>query len=236
MKVKAFSFLLVATLASSLAFGQKLSMDHNEEAGDDDRAGFGIKIGGNMAHGYGTEKINTAAVAGFHAGVMGRFQITDLFGIQPEVLYTRRGIKFDKEGFTFKDELGNVFEPDNDPEVQMDYIDVPILFTFNVLDNIALMVGPQASLMMTIKDEDGKERDKGGFHTFDVGAAVGAEAKLSMFRIGARYTIGFRDVVDQDEMKKLGEQEANVDNLFVQKFDEENFQQGYGQLYIGVMF
>src|SRR5688500_2682327 len=109
MKAKAFSFLLVATLASSLAFGQKLSVDHNEEAGDDDRAGFGLKIGANMSHGYGTDNLNTTAMAGFHAGVMARFQITDMFGIQPEVLYTRRGIKFDRADFDIKDEIGNIF-------------------------------------------------------------------------------------------------------------------------------
>jgi hypothetical protein len=232
MKAKAFSFLLVATLASSLAFGQKLSVDHNEEAGDDDRAGFGIKGGVNLAHPYGTDKINTGSMIGWHAGIMARFQISDLFGIQPEVMYTQRGVKFDKAGFV--DAAGVTVS--EDPEVRMDYIDVPIMFTFNVLDNIALMVGPQASLMMTIKDQDKKERDKSGFHTFDIGGAIGAEAKVSMFRVGARYTLGFLDLVNNKELETQNTNNPTNPAAFNSVFETENFKQGYGQLYVGVMF
>ncbi|WP_242926493.1 porin family protein [Pontibacter vulgaris] len=167
--------------------------------------GFGLKGGVNFNTLRGSDKDNLGTInelTSFHAGVFAQFAFNDFFSLQPEVLYSRKG--FERNDSTFR----------------YDYLEVPVLAVFNVTENISFHLGPQASIMVSAKEED-KEIDLEPFNTFDYGVAAGAEAHISRFRLGARYNLGFADLRNQNEAG----QHIN-----------EDIKHGTLQLYVGFSF
>jgi hypothetical protein len=77
---------------------------------------LGVKGGFNIAD-LDIENENTDTRTGFVGGVYGKFGINDVFSIQPEVLYSRKGASSTDEGV----ELDFI----------LDYIEVPVLLVYN---------------------------------------------------------------------------------------------------------
>jgi Outer membrane protein beta-barrel domain len=154
-------------------------VDHNLEGSSaPENNGFGIKgglivsgIGGNDAEAYP----NREKQRSYHAGFYSQFSVTDNFSVQPEILYTRKGFKYEAT------------------DTRLDYFDVPLLASVRVLDNISLLAGPQVSVLMTVKEND-KELGKEFYNSFDWGAAAGIEGRLSFLRLGARYVRSFENI------------------------------------------
>ncbi len=74
------------------------------------------------------------------------------------------------------------------------YIDIPILFRFQIIDLISVHAGPQFSFMTranSIPDSGDKVDAKSYYNTTDVGIAIGAEVSLPLrFSIAVRYIEG----------------------------------------------
>lgn len=194
--MKKIFILLLALCCSTAVFAQKRitttsQVDHNlEGSSPPENNGFGIKGGlvistlqGDQTGVYqGLDKQKS-----YHAGFYSQFSITKNFSIQPEVLYTRKGFKYEAT------------------DLQLDYFDVPLLASFRVLDNVSLLLGPQVSVLMTVK-ENNREMDKEFYNSFDYGAAGGIEARLSFLRLGARYVRSFDNIYKPGHM--VGSQEV----------------------------
>jgi hypothetical protein len=176
--------LLLTVFCCSAGFAQKRvtttsQTDHNlEGSSGPENNGFGVKGGLIVSSLQGP---HAGAFTGlkkqqsYHAGFYAQFSVTNNFSIQPEALYARKG--FAAAG----------------TDTHLDYFDVPVLASFRVLDNISLLAGPQVSVLMTVKEND-KELDKAFHNSFDYGAAAGIEGRLSVFRLGARYTHSFENI------------------------------------------
>jgi hypothetical protein len=181
--MKKIILLLLAVFCWGAGVAQKRitttsQVNHNLEGGSaPENNGFGIKGGLLVAHLQGdvAAYTNLQKRQSYHAGFYSQFSVTDNFSIQPEVLYTRKGFKYD------------------DTDTRLDYFDVPVLASFRVLDNISLLAGPQVSVLMTVKEND-REMDKEFYNSFDYGAAAGIEGRLSFLRLGARYVRSFHDI------------------------------------------
>ena len=205
-------FILVFLLATATTGFAQLEgpntqpVNHNLLNGSEtDNEGFGFKGGVNFASMSGSEKNLLGSIRGittFHAGAFAQFAINDFFSLQPEVLYSRKG--FERGDSTFR----------------YDYLEVPLLAVFNITENVSVHFGPQASVMVSAKEE-GKEVTLDPFNTFDYGIAAGAEARISRFRLGARYNLGLADLRNQDEL----ENKINQD-----------IKHGVFQVYLGVGF
>lgn len=162
----------------------RLPIDHNAEGGaGNDNSGFGIKggVNFNMLRGGDKDKIlNASGNTAFHAGFYAQFPVakSDFFSIQPEALFNRQGFKSDSL------------------DVKMDFIQVPFLFVFNVLDNVSVHLGPYASVLLTLQEDDKEvgEAEKELMNSFAYGASLGAEARWSFARFGARYNLGLNDI------------------------------------------
>jgi len=197
---KIYLLLLVLSVSlSGLAQKRVTSTDpvnHNlEDNLAPDNEGFGLKGGINLADVYGnagSDFTTPEKIKSFHAGVYAQFSFTDNFSVQPEVLFSRKG-------FT----AGNSGVAGGTHKIRLDYFDVPLLFSLRVLNNISLMAGPQASLLLTVKEND-QELDKAGYNSFDLGAAAGIEGRLSVFRIGARYNRSYENIYKADNTISAG--------------------------------
>jgi hypothetical protein len=210
--MKKISLLLLAILLSIASYAQKRvtttsPINHNLEGSNaPNNSGFGIKGGLNYsdvrdADGVADIKSKTS----YHVGAFAQFSITDWFSLQPEILYSRKG--YDSTDVTRK----------------LDYFDVPLLFVFNPLDNVSFHVGPQASLLMTVKEEDKEINKADSYNSLDYGLVGGVEARLSIFRVGARYNLGMHEIY-QDTYRQIS---RNVN---------KDIKNGAFQVYVGVGF
>lgn len=155
---------------------------------------FGVKGGVNFTNltSDGFEDNNSRT--GFHIGVLAEIPVSDRFSVQPEVLYSTQGAEADR---FFGTERVN-------GEYQLDYIQVPVIAKFYVIDGLALEAGPSFNFL--VEEEYDFESNTLSFEqdsefgsTFEFGGAIGASYKLnSGFFLNARYTQGFTDVFDSD--------------------------------------
>lgn len=153
---------------------------------------FGVKGGANFSTVVGGATTPDSRTS-FHAGVFTEIPVGDRFSVQVEALYSGQGFdpKFDG--------------PDNDrAEVQLDYINVPILAKIYVTKGLSIDVGPQVSYL--INDEldlnpnsNSGDYDLGAYepNKFDVGLAGGLtfQTEMGLFATG-RYTYGLTKLYD----------------------------------------
>ncbi|MFC6997129.1 porin family protein [Rufibacter roseus] len=216
--MKKLCLLIISTLMFGAATAQERVFNrgviNHSESGEDgpvatrDNNGFGIKAGVlyNNLRGDGTNAFSgLKSATSWHVGAYSQFSLGNFFSVQPEILYSRRQSKADQGDMRF------------------DYLEVPVLAVMNFTDNVSFHVGPQVGVMMSAKQE-GREIATSDFNSFDYGGAAGLEARLSIFRLGARYYLSLAD---------LGKFESSADatNRAFNDIKTGNF-----QLYIGVGF
>jgi len=139
--------------------------------------GVGIKAGANFAH-QEVEDIDIKAVTDYHFGAYLNLNLSEKFGITPEVLYTAYGSKWD------------------DIKVDFDYIAIPVMFRFKPISFLSLEAGPQFSFLTKAEIENaGDVKDQ--LKNNDFGLAFGAGVHLPLgFNAGLRYVLGFTDISD----------------------------------------
>lgn len=157
--------------------------------------GFGIKGGFTASNFRGDDKKNfdkEAIYNTFHAGVYAQYGFNEKVSIQPELLYSRQGFKGAPTSYSTRGTY----------TTRLDYIQVPVLFVYNFLDNVSVHVGPQVSLLTKVKEGNmerkiADENNTYGYsyNSLDYGLAAGLEARLGPARIGGRYTAGFADII-----------------------------------------
>lgn len=136
----------------------------------------GIKGGVNFANFTGDVPNNLDGKTGFHFGAIAELGVSEKFSIQPEAIYSSQGAKL------------------SDIDLNVDYINVPVLAKLYVIDNLSLQAGPQFGFVINDKNiEDPK--------AFDLSGAVGAEVTFGKFFAQARYNIGFSDIADNEDVK-----------------------------------
>ncbi|TGE14773.1 porin family protein [Hymenobacter elongatus] len=212
--MKKVTALLALSLASLSTFAQttgpvgvRTSTDYDAGTSDSRNTGFGIKGGFNLADVYGDDKKNFTGSSNsktFHAGLYLQYGFNSRLSIQPELLYSRQGF----QGKSTNTPTAGTPTTVNDR--RLDYLQVPVLLVFNILDNVSVHAGPQVSLLTKVT-EDGRERkiaNEGNIYgysytSFDYGLSAGAEARVGPARVGARYTAGFNEII-KDQLATSG--------------------------------
>ncbi len=142
--------------------------------------GLGIKAGANFAD-QAVENIDIKTATDFHVGAYLNLNLSEKFGITPEVLYSAYGTQWE-----------NV-------KVDYDYIALPVMFRFKPIKLLSLEAGPQFSFLTKAEVEEvGDVKDQ--LKNNDFGLAFGAGVQLPLgFNAGARYVLGFTDISDVSE-------------------------------------
>lgn len=145
---------------------------------------FGAKVGLNLAT---LQPEQTDTRTSIHVGGIAEVSITDVFSVQPELLYSGHGAK-DQD------------DTDNNEIARLDYLVLPVLAKYYVFDGLSLEAGPQLGLLLSAKREDNGETEdiKDITKSTDFGFALGAGYKLDNgLNFGIRYYLG-SDVNDID--------------------------------------
>ncbi|MBT8319794.1 MAG: PorT family protein [Gramella sp.] len=151
---------------------------------------FGVKGGVNFTNMTSDEFEDNKSRTGFHLGVLAEIPVSDRFSVQPEVLYSTQGTEDEGSNFT--------------NEYQLDYIQVPVIAKFYLIDGLALEAGPSFNFLVEeeYNYESGIldiETDSELASTFEFGGAIGASYKFNNgFFLNGRYTQGFTDAFDSD--------------------------------------
>src|SRR5690554_3531699 len=160
---------------------------------------MGVKAGLNLASIGGDETGDLKSRTSFHLGGLVEIPISEKFSVPPELLYSAQGAK-SEETETF---MGQTFNYET--KIKLDYISVPIMAKYYVVDGLAIEAGPQIGFLMSAKADveasGGGESEsdsvdiKDDFNTLDFGLGLGASYRLDMgVFFGARYNLGLSNI------------------------------------------
>lgn len=165
-----FITLLTAVLITSTAMAQ--------------HANFGIKGGVNVYNLHNDNNAEYDTKIGFHLGLLAHFHLAKQFALQPEIVFSTQGVKY---------KVGTA-----DGSLNLDYINVPLLFQYMFDNGFRLQAGPQLSFLVNAKSKVGSTSTdaKDNLNSIDVGAAVGMSYvhPPSGFGFDARYNIGLSNI------------------------------------------
>lgn len=162
---------------------------------------FGPKAGANFSNFSGSDASGAKMQVGFYGGGFARLSITDNIKIQPELLFSGQGSKYEEniEGQLLK------------YNTHLNYISVPVMVQYHAGSGFYGETGPQISLLMSAKAKGSGEtldiKDSYKKSEFAWGFGLGYQLSNGI-GINARYILG---------LSKLDEAgEANVKNTNIQ--------------------
>ena len=142
---------------------------------------FGLKAGLNVSSVNNSPGTDYESKAGLHVGGLAHIHISRHFALQPEVVYSMQGGKFD------------------DVKLNLNYINIPLLAQYMVDNGFRLQTGPQLGLLVSSKREEGdvEVNLEDNFSTVDFSWAFGMGYLFpSGFGLDARYNLGINDIYE----------------------------------------
>ncbi len=194
--MKKIIFLFVTVFAFTLLNAQDIS--------------FGLKAGPNFADlnisdSDDDDEFETRTA--FHVGGLVEFSFSDKFSVQPELLFSSVGAKYEESEGEVSMKL----------QIIENYLSVPIMLKFYPIEGLSLQAGPQIGFLLSAKgkmeisgtssDDITEEEDiKDEFESIDFGVGFGLGYKMDMgLFFDARYVLGMINVakeIDDDEYVK----------------------------------
>ena len=130
-----------------------------------------------------------SARTAFHLGLLAEVPVSERFSIQPEVLYSAQGYDVVR------------IDDGEDIERRLDYISVPVLAKFYLIDGFSLEAGPQFSYLVENEvgmGDDDIALDDDSLNKFDFSLGLGASWKITNFFVYGRYNVGLTEIYDLD--------------------------------------
>lgn len=138
---------------------------------------YGVKAGLNFSNIYSTN-LNTDFKQGYLVGVYTKFDLV-VIAIQPELHFSNRG--YVESGVR---------------EVNLNYLDLPILLRIKVLPFVSIDAGPQFSRLVTkdFKSISNAVSTAPTFNNSEVSAVFGASMNVWKLGASARYIVGLSEL------------------------------------------
>lgn len=142
---------------------------------------FGVKGGINVAAIGGNAYVGLRGFGSkisFHLGGIAEIPLAEKISLQPELLYSSQGTRWDFGT------SGN--------SLKLDYINLPVLGKYHILKGLSAEAGPLFGFLIST---NGQHQDR--FKKFDIAFAIGASYKLNdnVF-FGLRYNKGIANIND----------------------------------------
>jgi outer membrane immunogenic protein len=149
---------------------------------------FGVKGGLNIAKLTDFDRSKTPP--SIYAGGFANIALTEEFSIQPELLYSGQGNKYD-------DILHNEYT------TKLGYINIPVMAQYHIVPEFYVEAGAQLGFLAGAKVKSGKVtvdvKDDSKSVDFGLGFGVGYQFPVGL-GIGARYMFGLTNVSDVDNV------------------------------------
>lgn len=173
------------------------------------QSGVGVRVGANFSNLEGDLRNESRYQnkVGFHGGLTYGIDVIDnFFFIQPELLYSTKGFKYEDTEI----DVPGVGLVERDGKMNYSYIDLPVLAKIKA-GPIYFEAGPQASYLLNVENKiqeslngdpyssSTTERDIDGLKRFEIGYAAGVGfATNSGISLGIRYNGSLTDFVDEN--------------------------------------
>lgn len=176
--------------------------------------GFGLKGGLNLStlSFSETHDRSSSGRTAFHVGVVAEIPITEKFSVQPELLYSAEGGKY---------VIGGSTSVPNNLEEKIDYLNLPVMAKYYLVDGFAVEAGPQLGYLVSGKTYEmflvegkGKINEKDAHHAFafGLGAGISYEFPVGIF-IATRYHIGLNEVYDNFRFRHYEDWKVKKNNF-----------------------
>jgi hypothetical protein len=217
------SFLLIFLLGllANLAMAQDTSSTTSSvtttttqtDAVKTSTARAGIKGGLNVSNLYVDDVDDENARMGFNVGLYAQIFSSEVFAIQPELLYSTKGTKTTYD---------NVLMGNGDAKFNLNYLEVPVLGVIKLGSAAELHFGPYWGYLLSSNiDIDGdtdtfEELDRDNFRAWDFGLAGGVGLNFGPTQIGVRYSQGLRKIANSDSADALlGDSKNSCAQLYI---------------------
>lgn len=184
--------------------------------GQDEKIILGVKGGLNIATLSNTGGSASASFGGYsssykskakllpHLGVYSQFKISELFAIQPELLFTMKG--YSSESKSSSPSYSSTYKNN----FTLSYLEIPVQMRLN-FNKFHILAGPYVGFLLaatsksksevvdgsTTVTSDDKDTSKDGLNSLDAGIYLGVGYELENgLSFGARWCKGFTDLTD----------------------------------------
>lgn len=157
---------------------------------------FGIKAGLNIAKFAGDPDPNSEFNTGLAAGFFTNVPLSSGFSFEPSLEYSQKGAEFTSR-------IGSV---DTEFKTKITYLDLPIMFKYNLTPAFGILAGPQVSFFL---DQESKVVTGNSSSTFDgnnndqyrkslAGGKVGLSYNFGAVMMNASYATDFQKLYSED--------------------------------------
>lgn len=182
----------------------------------------GVKAGLNIATLTGDDIEDAKSKTGFAFGGFVTYEVNEMFFLQPELLFTMKGAKFEDEYTEEEDDY--VYYEKYEGSWNLNYLEIPVLAKFNIPmeGNIKpnVFLGPSLGINIGatydkdyeywVKDENGdiiaeeSGSDDGDIEDIkgvDFGLVFGAGVDFGKITADVRYNLGLSTIADEGDAK-----------------------------------
>ena len=143
---------------------------------------FGPKIGANFSVLDTNTDVSEESITGLTAGLFLEVSLPTSLSFQAELLYSEQGADLDS-GVSIE-------------EIELDYLQVPLLGKFRFLKIANIHAGPQFGFLTNDLDSQNIETEN-----FDISGVAGVGVELGKLRADLRYNFGFTETIESIEAK-----------------------------------
>lgn len=145
---------------------------------------IGIKGGLNLYTISGDNDGDYSIKPSFHIGLLGHIHLADNFALQPELVFSAQGTKYESNGEDFN--------------LNLNYINVPVLFQYMFDNGFRLQAGPQVGFLVSAEANDVDVKDNLQGVDFGLGLGASYVNPASGFGFDARYNHGLSNINEND--------------------------------------
>lgn len=175
-------------------------------------ARVGIKAGLNVSNLYINDVNDENARFGFNGGLYGQILSSDVFAIQPELLFSTKGSQADYGGIV-----------NSTVRFNLNYIDLPLLAVIKLGPSAEIHAGPYFSYLLSANIDysgnigNGTEQiNRDNLKSYDWGWSGGLGLNFGPVQVGARYNYGMVKIADSNGARSLlGNSKNSVAQLYV---------------------
>ena len=171
---------------------------------------FGTITGLNLSDFYSRDAISNLN-AGFNAGGFVRLALTNTIDIEPELYLSTKGTSV----------VYNSLLVVNTANLNLTYLEMPVICIYNVTSLINLQIGPYASYLLAaqVKNESNinlfnfqQSLNTDNYNRLDAGVVVGVGLDVKTITMGMRYNLGLISVGKNQQLVGLNYNMADSRN------------------------
>lgn len=151
----------------------------------------GIKGGLNLSTIHQDNNAEISSRAGYHLGLLSHIHLANQFAMQPELVFSSQGAKYNLSGETAIHKLN--------------YLNVPVMFQYMFDNGFRLQAGPQVGFLLNANANlNNTSADViNSYKRVDFGLGLGASYvnPATGFGVDARYNLGLRDISENSAVR-----------------------------------